>query len=628
MKKLISDLLDCYGEEKIRLKKAPAVSTDRIYALANTKAGKENVFMEKRHNRRLPVILTVVVAIVLLMGAGFVVAHDSITDYFVRQWEGMTDTEITEEHLATLESFTQEIGLTQSSDGVTITVDSAAVGGDTLYVLFAVECDSVEFATTRSPSFDEFRWNITNSSATVQGGGLRWGGTDENNVTYFVLEGNLDICDESSPIAVSVHLAGLHTNRGSTHEEYPDVYLGGEWDFEFTLEQNTLNPLSLLDDGERKTVTITMYDTKSTEATHSLVLKDVTVDVTSAVVTEFGITITFDDTTASVPFGTYSDRFEVYAIMQDGSEITVNSCSGSDDGTATDDITLKYLWYSVIDLSELKAVRIGDTEFYVNPEEAPESAVQEIGISETQGQDMTVTVDSVTFTDERLYALIKVEGCSEEQPLLDYDVNIYGDFADNSSCNVIYDGIHEDGATYYVANLVYNYVGEPDATEVDVTLVIENPDDENAQSWQFSFTLERTSSNKIDVISGDDEPITVTVSMESLLNSLLAGEAIYQDITRDVIAVTLFESGMYVTYDNETAIVPDGVDQYDIDSIYWDTNAVFAVMQDGTTVPVNYTTYTPIEGSTTATVEYLWLIPIDLEDVAYIRIGDTDIEVG
>ncbi|MCD8345437.1 MAG: hypothetical protein LUC38_05695, partial [Oscillospiraceae bacterium] len=83
MKKLYSDLLDCYSEEKLKLKKAPAVSSDRIYALANAKAGKENVFMEKKHNR-LPVVLAVVVAAVLLMGAGYLVAYNSITDFFVR----------------------------------------------------------------------------------------------------------------------------------------------------------------------------------------------------------------------------------------------------------------------------------------------------------------------------------------------------------------------------------------------------------------------------------------------------------------------------------------------------------------------------------------------------------------
>ncbi|MCD8006324.1 MAG: DUF4179 domain-containing protein [Oscillospiraceae bacterium] len=475
MKKLFSDLFDCYSEDNIRLRKTPAVSTDRIYALANTKAGKENVFMEKKHHR-LPVVLAVVVAAVLLMGAGFVVAHNSITDYFVNHWEDMTGTDITDEHLAVIESFSQEIGLSQTSDGVTVTVDSAAVGGDTIYILFAVECDSVEFATTRSPSFDEWSWVITNSTAKRLGSGLGWGGTDENNVTYFVLEGNIDITDESSPIAVSVHLAGLHTNKGSTSEKYPDVYLGGSWDFEFTLEQNTLNSLSLLEDGERETVTVTMYDTKSTEATHSLVLKDVTVDVTSAVATEFGITITFDDTTASVPFGTYSDRFEVYAVMQDGSEISVYSCSGSDDGTATDDITLKYLWYSIIDLSELKAVRIGDTEIYVNPDEAPESSVQEINISETIESDITVTVDSAMASKNEMYFLLRIEGESIEGAL-DPSEHWYFDSchfdienaitANYNTCDLW--RYEEDGVYYWLWKCNYETLSE-DVTSIDCTL--------------------------------------------------------------------------------------------------------------------------------------------------------------
>ncbi len=73
MKKLYSDLLDSYGEEKIRLKKAPAVSSDRIYALANTKAGKENVIMNKTH-RKLPAVFAVAMAAVILTITGFAAA--------------------------------------------------------------------------------------------------------------------------------------------------------------------------------------------------------------------------------------------------------------------------------------------------------------------------------------------------------------------------------------------------------------------------------------------------------------------------------------------------------------------------------------------------------------------------
>ncbi|MCD7848195.1 MAG: DUF4179 domain-containing protein [Oscillospiraceae bacterium] len=604
MKKLYSDLLDSYGEEKIRLKKAPAVSSDRIYALANTKAGKENVFMEKKHHR-LPVVLAVVVAAVLLMGAGYLVAYNSITDYFVSHWENMTDTEITDEHLAVIESFSQEIGLSQKSDGVTITVDSAAVGGDTFYVLFAVECNSVEFATTRSPSFDECRWDITNSSATVQSGGLMWGGTDENNVTYFVLEGGIDITDENEPIAVSVHLAGLHTNKASTHEEYPDTYLGGSWDFEFTLEQNTLNPLSLLEDGERKTVTVTMYDTKSTEATHSLVLKDVTVDVTSAVVTEFGITITFDDTTASVPFGTYGDRFEVYALMQDGSEITVYSCSGSDDGTATDDITLKYLWYSVIDMSELKAVRIGDTEFYVNTEEseAIESSVQEIGISETIESDITVTVDSAMASRNEMYFLVKVEGESFmemldsgaewyfERVVFDIDNANMASYGQRSGWDYVEDGVYY---SLYVAE--YSTIGD------------------DVETLNCSFSYGRAyyfdeDGNKV-FIGG---PWTIDFTVD-------VGDVSYVYLTTDIEGVSGFTISEFgVNYVIDTSVNENR----------WKINVV-AVMKDGSEV----ITGSGFEGTESDEGYFIassgvvkhwyrqWEVPINLDEVDYLYFVD------
>lgn len=531
----------------------------------------------------------------------------------------MTDTEITDEHLAVIESFSQEIGISQKSDGVTITVDSAAVGGDTFYVLFAVECNSVEFATTRSPSFDECRWDITNSSATVQSGGLMWGGTDENNVTYFVLEGGIDITDENEPIAVSVHLAGLHTNKASTHEEYPDTYLGGSWDFEFTLEQNTLNPLNLLEDGERKTVTVTMYDTKSTEATHSLVLKDVTVDVTSAVVTEFGITITFDDTTASVLFGTYGDRFEVYALMQDGSEIAVYSCSGSDDGTATDDITLKYLWYSVIDLSELKAVRIGDTEFYVNTEEseAIESTVQEIGISETIESDIIVTVDSAMASRNEMYFLVKVEGESFME-MLDSGVEWYfkNIIFDIDNANMAAYGTKndwkwvEDGAYYILFDADYSTIGDDvDALICSLTMgKIYYYDEDGNQvfiggPWTIDFT--------VDV--GDVSYVYLTTDIEG------------------VSAMVMSEFGINYIIDTS------------VNENRWKINVV-AVMKDGSEV-ITGSGFEGTEndegyfiGSSGAVKHWYrqWEVPINLDEVDYLYFVDgagdfiegTVIEVG
>ncbi|MCD7732857.1 MAG: DUF4179 domain-containing protein [Oscillospiraceae bacterium] len=606
MKQLYSDLLDSYGEEKIRLKKAPAVSSDRIYALANAKAGKENVFMKKKHNR-LPVVLAVVVAAVLLMGAGYLVAYNSITDFFVRNWEDMTDTEITDEHLATIENFSQEIGLSQKSDGVTITVDSAAVGGDTFYVLFAVECNSVEFATTRSPSFDECRWDITNSSATVQSGGLMWGGTDENNVTYFVLEGGIDITDENEPIAVSVHLAGLHTNKDSTHEEYPDTYLGGSWDFEFTLEQNTLNSLSLLEDGERKTITIKMLDPDVDSGVYPY--RDVTVDITSVTVNEFSATVTYDVSSASVPSDIYSFccnyRDDVYAVMQDGSEIvTYFWAEDLNADLAGTEITIKSLWYSVIDLSELKAIRIGDTEFYVNTEEseAIESSVQEIGITETIESDITVTVDSAMASKNEMYFLLRIEGESIEGAL-DPSEHWYFDSCHFDIVNAITANYNtcdlwryeEDGVYYWLWECNYETLSE-DITSIDCTLDLGalhsnaffDGDVVFDGSWSFEFTVD----------IGDITAISLTTEIPGISE----------------LEITEFGSSYLYTITDDTDY-----------PVY-----LVAVMKDGTEVnSTGGTGYVERDENGDRLMNYSyshyyyqWAVPIDLDEVDYLYFVD------
>ncbi|MCD7823067.1 MAG: hypothetical protein LUG86_03475 [Oscillospiraceae bacterium] len=264
-----------------------------------------------------------------------------------------------------------------------------------------------------------------------------------------------------------------------------------------------------------------------------------------------------------------------------------------------------------------------------------QDSAQYIGTSES-ASSMTITVDSATFTDERIYILLRIEGSEERQPLLDYDVNLYGTFAEKHSCGVAYDGVHDDGAIYYVIDFVYDYIGEPDATEVDVTLEIINPDDDSAESWAFDFTLDRVPETAIDVIP-EGESVTVSVSMRYMdwaaaATTDVITEIRYDVIIRDVIAISLREGAMYVTYDNDTAILPDGVD---VDKYYIDTeydggfDSIYVVMKDGTMIKPTYGGMTESAlGQPTITWKYIWSSAINLDNVAYIRIGYTDIPVN
>ncbi len=259
-----------------------------------------------------------------------------------------------------------------------------------------------------------------------------------------------------------------------------------------------------------------------------------------------------------------------------------------------------------------------------------QSSEQYIGVSDTVN-GITITLDSATFTDFRINILAKVEGYEEDFPLSGYKVNLYSDFASNTGCGVQNNGVHEDGAFYYVFDFTFTYSGDFDATELPVTLTITNPDDES-EMWSFDFTLERVPSEPIDVIP-EGERIAVTVRMEKTKWNVSYEElqnVEYDVITRDVTAISLSDGGMYVTYDNETAIVPDGVDKYYLDSSYNSFfDSVYVVMKDGTTIaPTSGRTTESIEGQPVITWKYTWQSAINLENVAYIRLGYTDIPVN
>ncbi len=251
---------------------------------------------------------------------------------------------------------------------------------------------------------------------------------------------------------------------------------------------------------------------------------------------------------------------------------------------------------------------------------------QYIGKSDTIS-GLTITVDSATVTDNQIYVLLKVEGGEDDYPLLGYSAYIKSKSTDNWNSGITWQGKDEDGAVYYMMNYIYDYVGDSEDEEIDCILRVVDSHDETTNYWEFEFTLSRVPNSHIDVIPYG-ESVTVTVNMKDHDATMMSQSEVFEEITRDIIAIDLSENGMKVTYDNSTAILsnPDYAEY--IDSLYSDIDEVFAVMQDGSTVGVNNTSYTPTAGSYTATKEYYWEMPISLDEIAYIRIGYTDIPVN
>jgi len=65
----------------------------------------------------------------------------SIPTWFAARWEEVSDEQMSEEQTMLIESLTQEVGVSDTSHGVTVTLDSVTVGDSTLWLLLRAEGD-------------------------------------------------------------------------------------------------------------------------------------------------------------------------------------------------------------------------------------------------------------------------------------------------------------------------------------------------------------------------------------------------------------------------------------------------------------------------------------------------------
>lgn len=332
MKCNLKDVFDCYSDEKIKLKESPSVSDNRVCALTDTMLGKE--ITTKKTFRRFPIVLVAVVAVVLLMGAGFIAASDSIDGWFMTRWEEYTGEEMTDAQYETIASLSQYIGLSQSSEGVTVTIDSATMGDDIIYVLIYVESDEAKFAPKVSAGtlFETAAIEINAPVTRFSHVGTSWQYTDENGRVCLIMKETFEVEDSDEPINVTLHFedfcAYYAEDIGLT-----GAFHGGIWDFEFTLERT-----------ETHTIELTIPETWT--GIHELSIS------------EFSVYAVYDYPSYDI----YPNGFrfsKVYAITESDTEIRTTSAS-STSNLETGLTTARYDWAVPIDPDEIAAIRVGE----------------------------------------------------------------------------------------------------------------------------------------------------------------------------------------------------------------------------------------------------------------------------
>ena len=243
---------------------------------------------------------------------------------------------------------------------------------------------------------------------------------------------------------------------------------------------------------------------------------------------------------------------------------------------------------------------------------------QEIGVSQTVG-DVTVTVDSAAVGDDNFYLLLKVEGIQtsgdHSYDFLQWTVEATPDpLADDFAVgwNSEYLGTSQNGAALLL--FTYRYLSEgnftPDTRPLQIHLGVQNlaQDARTDQEillaegeWNFTFTIDR---------SQDMETIVLPDT-----------EVMAKDVNRqEQAAVTLTQieltsTGLRFQYPHNNR------------NIFLSGQKVAAVLKDGSAVGTNGGMGSLSQDGADLCCVYQWTVPVDLEQVAAIQIGDIQINV-
>ncbi|MBQ8834858.1 MAG: DUF4179 domain-containing protein [Oscillospiraceae bacterium] len=302
--------------------------------------------MARVSGRRMLAIVLAAALALLLVSCGVVAAiyGDNIQNWFSYYWEAVTGHEMGEGQTAVIDHLTQEIGISQTVDGITVTVDSATVGDDNFFLLLRVE--GAEFSRRHSYGFDEVHMAVEPdpmAGGGLAGYGFQFHGIDGDGAALFLMDwaytAETGYRADIQPLEVTLNL----TDFGQNMNTKPRKVIGeGEWHFAFTIDRSQPPQVLEIPDTE-----VIMTNLKT--------LEDVPVMMTDIQLTNTGLRLCYDYTG-----GMFALSAEIDVILKSGISVHISGGGGSPlaDGNT---LSCSYQWMVPIDLEEVAGLQIGYT---------------------------------------------------------------------------------------------------------------------------------------------------------------------------------------------------------------------------------------------------------------------------
>lgn len=339
------------------MKKLYQETFDEIHASEALRQEVMNLTRQERRSprrHRLPAaMLAAVLVVIALMGTAVatLAVPGSIQEWFARQWGSPMEKGQTE----LIDRLTQEIGVSDTDNGITVTVDSATIGDSVLWLLLKAEGQDLQ-PFQHDDTNPEYFVQGLKCKLTPEGEGeevveygfdLPFAGAGEDGTLMLLLR-FLPVMPEGQSLAGGayrgeLHMEGLQKNDG----QKTDIFRG-TWDFSFTLEPT--------EDRQALSVGAITVSGERLEPRETVEVELQNVEVTS---TGFCYTMAEEENPE------FKDMIHILSgnwklELQDGSELSHNGGVSHWSPENGGQRITHYYWLTPIDLTQVKALWFGD----------------------------------------------------------------------------------------------------------------------------------------------------------------------------------------------------------------------------------------------------------------------------
>ena len=312
----------------------------------------------KPAGRRFPRKILMVAAVLAVLAGTAVAAvgaPGTLRGWFAQEWEETTGSTMDEEQLALIDRLTQPVGVSDTQNGVTVTVDSATIGNSTVWLLVKVSGEYTENTNFRY-HFDSIDMTLDpdpDEVGTPGGYGFEfpYAGVSQDGTLTMLVQYTIDLAGQSSlldePRQVTLLLDDLVCNDMTASGDEDVVLAEGHWTLPFSLEPGEAGTILTMEELQAPAMDL------STQDIRTVTLRDVVISAT-------------DITYVQLAEDQEWSPLKCALVLEDGSQVNWSSGSSRFRDEASTQWSSVYYWRVPVDLSKVTALRFGDVEIPLN----------------------------------------------------------------------------------------------------------------------------------------------------------------------------------------------------------------------------------------------------------------------